>query len=111
MQEDILDSIISFIEYKMGKNKTQMSRNTCLERDLGIYGDDAVELLLDYGEKFNVDLSKFNASEYFSPEGDSILPSIIRLFTEKKETKTKELTIGDLEKGIYAGYLNEDIIG
>lgn len=42
------------------------------------------------------------AADYFSPEGDIILPALIRMITGKKKKKTKYLTIEHLEKGILA---------
>jgi len=109
MGEQILKEIIKLIEQRMGKYKTPILRTTYLEEDLGVIGDDAVELLLEYGQKFNVDMSRFNVSKYFTPEGDTILPSLIRSFS-KKEEKSAMLTVGDLEKGAIIGYLDEDVI-
>lgn len=110
MSEQILNQVISLIEKKMGKYRKPITRETCLEKDLGVSGDDAVELLLDYGKNFNVDISNLDLRKYFTPEGDTILPSILRSVTGKKESKAKELTVGDLEKGIIAKQLNEEII-
>lgn len=110
MSEKILNEVISLIEEKMGRYRKPITRETCLEKDIGMTGDDAVEFLLDYGKKFNVDLSGFDIRKYFTPEGDTILPMFIRMFTGKKELKQKELTVGDLEKGIIAKQLNEQVI-
>lgn len=110
MSDKVLNEIIKLVEDKMGKYKKPIIRETCLEKDLGISGDDAVELLLDYGKKFNVDMSSLDLRKYFIPEGDTILPAVIRLFSGKKKIKEKELTIGDLEKGVIARQLNEEII-
>jgi hypothetical protein len=78
--------------------------------DLGIYGDDASELLIGYGRKFNVDVSKFMAADYFKGEGDEISPGIIRAIFNKPEPKYKNLIVGHLEKGIIAGRLDEEVI-
>jgi len=110
MNDVVQNQIIGLIESKMGKYEKPIASSTCLEKDLGITGDDAVELLLDYGKTLNVDLSKFDIRKYFTPEGDTILPSIIRLFTGKKEAKSAELTVGDLVKGVLAKRLDEEII-
>jgi hypothetical protein len=109
MSEEILDQLSSMIGEKVGIRKP-ITRETCLERDAGMTGDDAVEFLLDYGKKYNVDLTGLDIRKYFTPEGDAILPMIIRMFTGKKELKTKELTVGDLEKGIMAKRLNDEMI-
>ena len=43
--------------------------NTALEDDLGITGDDAVELLVQAEEKFGVDWQGLNFTQYFTSEG------------------------------------------
>lgn len=110
MEDKLLNDIIVLIEAKMGRYNTPITRATCLEKDLGITGDDAVELLLEYGQKFNVDVSNLNLRKYFTPEGDTILPAILRLITGKKASKDSELTVGDLEKGAVAKLLTEEVI-
>jgi acyl carrier protein len=77
---------------------------------LGISGGDAVEFIIAFGKKFNVNVSKFMAAEYFNPEGDLILPAIIRFLTGKKKRKQKCLKIIHLEKAVIAGRLDEEVI-
>lgn len=110
MEDDVFKRIVLLIENKMGKYRKRMNEETCLEKDLGMIGDDAVEFLIDFGKEFNVDVSKFNFTEYFHPEGDSILPAIIRLFTNKKNPKKGELTIGHLVKAVKLGRLDNELI-
>lgn len=88
----------------------EVTEDASLENDLGVYGDDAMEFIMAFSKEFNVDVSKFMAAEYFSPEGDSILPAIIRMFTGKKHPKQKELRIKHLVKAVVAGRLDEEII-
>ncbi len=81
--------------------------------DLGIYGDDAVELLVNYGKRFNVDVSKFMAADYFKGEGgiDLILDGLARFLTgEIPSSGLKVLTVRDLENGILAGKLDGEVI-
>src|SRR5690349_12205963 len=106
MNEETLDQIIDLIEKKIGRYKKPITRGTCLEKDLGITGDDAVELILEYGRKFKVDISELDLKKYFTPEGDTILSTLLG----KSEVKQKELTVGDLEKGIMSKQLNDEII-
>ena len=42
-----------------------LTRNTTVEKDLRITSDDAVEFLLAYAKKFDVDVSHFMAADYF----------------------------------------------
>jgi len=99
MNEQILNELIQMIEVKVGKRKT-ITRNTTLEDEAGMTGDDAVEFLLDYSKRYNVDLTDFDIRIYFTAEGDSILSGIIHTIIGRKVLKQKDLTVGDLENGI-----------
>jgi hypothetical protein len=82
---------------------------TDLQDDLGVYGDDAVDFLVAYGKRVNVDVSKFMAADYFSDEGFDLWSYVIdKLFgiTEKR----KAFTVGHLYQGIIAGRLDDEII-
>jgi hypothetical protein len=83
--------------------KEKLTRDTKLYEDLGITGDDAIEFILAYSKYFQVDVVNFMAADYFEDEGRSTL--------FRKGTNKKIITLGDLEKGIIAGKLNEEIIG
>jgi hypothetical protein len=110
MNDELFSRIVKLIEKQMGRYKRPLNRDTMLEKDLGMTGDDTVEFLLDFSKEFNVDLSNFKISRYFYPEGDTILPAILRTATGKPDPKEAELTIGHLENAVYAGKLNEEII-
>lgn len=110
MNVDLFSELQEFVVKKGGVDYDEVNRDAKIEEDLGIYGDDAIEFLKEYGEKFSVDISQFKAADYFSPEGDIILPALIRILTGKKKKKTKYLTIEHLQKGILAGKLDEDVI-
>lgn len=110
MNEDIFNRLKSFVVDQAGVEDDEVIPEAKLEDDLGVTGDDAVDLLLAYSKTFNVDVTKFMAADYFDGEGDPILPAIIRLFTGKKKGKNKVLTVAHLEKGILAGKLDETVI-
>lgn len=95
---------------KLGVDYEDVLPETMLEEDLGLYGDDAMEFLVVFSKEFNVEISNFMAADYFSPEGDIILPSLIRAITGKKKKKQKYLQVQHLEKAILAGRLDEEII-
>ena len=102
--------LINFISEQTGVEPEDIKPEAGFEDDLGVFGDDTVELVIAYAERFNVDISNFIFKKYISPEGDTLLPTIIRLFTGKEPDKQKELTVGHLEKGIIAGRLDEEVI-
>ena len=94
--------------YKKKYTMDNLSPSLGIEKDLGFDGDDAAEFIYDYGEKFSVDISKFNHRLYFTPE-DSLTYIIFKLFS-KLSSKKKELTVGNLMDGINAGQLDEDVL-
>lgn len=109
MNDDILNKLKEFIIQKSGVNDEPIDSTTRIQEDLGISGDDAIEFIIAYGKEFNVDVTKFMAADYFEDEGGLrlwfILKGILGL-----DKKGKKLTVGHLEKGIYAGRLDEEII-
>ncbi len=110
INDKILEKLIQFIIKQRWNYDFQLTKETTLENDLGIYGDDAVEFIIAFGKEFNVDVSKFMAADYFRSEGDFILPAIIRFITGRKKKVRKVLTIGHLEKAVIAGRLDEQVI-
>lgn len=115
MTESYFDKLKEFIVQQAGVDEHEVTPDARLYNDLGIYGDDAVELLIEYGKKFNVDVSKFMAADYFEGEGGiglvDVIYNVIKFFTGSiPSTGLKVLTVNDLENGITAGKLNESVI-
>lgn len=104
------EELKAFVIKESAVSDEDITFETMLSDDLGIYGDDAIEFIVAYGKAFNVDVSKFMAKNYFDGEGDVILPALVRLFRGTPEVNKKRLTVGHLEKGINAGRLDEDVI-
>ncbi|MBK9732881.1 MAG: DUF1493 family protein [Chitinophagaceae bacterium] len=105
MSDEIFKKLKDFVEKQQSWEKYDfpLERTTKVELDLGITGEDAMEFIIAYGEQFNVDVSRFMAADYFDAEGHS-------LFSLGNQRNKKILTLGDLEKGISAGRLDEKII-
>lgn len=111
MDEKLFSEIVLLIGSKAGRDHLSFQPSTRLERDLNIYRDDAYELLIDYGKKFNVDVSNFMFADYFDGEGYDPFGWIIDLFKMKIEhIPNKVLTIEHLIKGVKAGKLDEEVI-
>jgi len=80
----------------------QMSIDSDLEKELGISGDDAYDLIKDYGLVFNVDVSAFVFNKYFYDEGEQM----IRFFHWcTGRYKRRKFTLVDLQQGIELGKL------
>lgn len=110
MNEETFRKVKKFTVKQAAVEEEEVTESASLEDDLGVSGDDAVEFLIAFGKEFNVDVSKFMAADYFSPEGDFILPAIIRFFTGKRKRERKKLTVLQLAKAVEAGRLDEDVI-
>ncbi len=87
-----------------------VDKNTKIEEDLRITGDEAWDFLIKYGKYFNVETSNFIFSDYFEAEGIDFITPILEILRLKKKKKKKELTIGHLIKAIEAGKLDDEII-
>jgi acyl carrier protein len=87
--------LIQFIREEIGEFKMQIDSNTTIEDDLGVTGDEAIELIQKIAKEFSIDISEFEYEKYFHPE-----PGIFRTFGT-----IKPLTIQNLEDGIKTGKL------
>jgi acyl carrier protein len=108
LMSEVFDKLKAFIIKEAGVKENEVIPEAKLEADLGVYGDDAIDLLLAYSKVFNVDVSQFKAADYVGPEGDIVLMAIESLFGKEKDRK--DITINDLQKGIIAGRLDEDVM-
>lgn len=102
MKEEILTQLIEFIEEVRWKYNFPLERATRLFEDLKLTGNDAVDFIIAFGKKFDVDVSQFKAADYFEGEGMNFLTG--------NGTNKKTLTLGHMEKAIHVGKLNEDVI-
>jgi acyl carrier protein len=97
---NLFESLVSFVRLRSREFKKSITRETLIEDDLGVTGDDAAELILEYSKKYNVDISNFIFTKYFNEESS--------VFTMEK--RIWPFTIGHLEKAVIAGRLDEEII-
>lgn len=69
-QEDhLLVEIAEFIENLTGFNRNRVAVNTTLLSDIGLDGEDAIDFLLEFSTRFNVDMSSLRFSDHFGTEG------------------------------------------
>ena len=79
-----LDEIRDFISTETGVSKVKLKGKTRIYEDLKIDGSDAFELLKSFEQKFKVDMTGFEYSSYFAPEGIDILGAFMRIFRKKR---------------------------
>jgi hypothetical protein len=106
MEPAVSTALVDFIrkESAVGHSET-ITAQMRLQQDLGVYGDDAIDLLLAYAETFHVDVSYFMAAAYFDGEGVDVLA-----WFRPVKPRRKELTVGHLQRGTDAQRLDEAII-
>ncbi len=110
MNDEIFNRLQKFVVEESCVDDEVITRETKIQDDLGVSGDDAVEFIMAYSKVFNVDVSQFMAADYFDGEGIDIVGSIIRVVTGDRRVPRKVLTVGHLEKAAIAGRLDEDVI-
>ncbi len=110
MNNEIWEKVKEFVVRMTAVDDEEVTKNTSLQNDLGIYGDDAVDFILAFSKEFKVDVSNFRAADYFNPEGIDTAGAFENLFSGKKPKQKKDLTISDLEKAIGAGRLDEEVL-
>lgn len=110
MDDKVFNKLVEFIKNERWEYNFLLTRETTIEKELQITGNDAVDFMVTFGKYFDVDVSMFMAADYFESEGIDILGPFSRMFTCKKEKEKKKLTIGHLVKGIIAGRLDESVI-
>ena len=88
--KSIYNQVIEFTREKAGWFKNP-DKKTCIEGDLGLYGLDNEEFLIDFSERFDVNFEKMDYEKFLTPEHDLVsatgillLPIIILFFLTKQ---------------------------
>jgi acyl carrier protein len=68
MDSDILARILAFVAEETATSPERISLETSLQKDIGVDGDDAEELMEKFSETFQVDMKEFQIDKYFYPE-------------------------------------------
>lgn len=92
------DPVIDFVRAFACSGDIPITDASTLEGDLGITGDDALELIIAFVEKFNVDGTQFHMDNHFGAEGWDI-------FSRYSRSERNDLTISDLKEAVRLGVL------
>ena len=98
-----LDKVKSFVSKFWSVKVDKLNRETRLEDDLGITGDDAIEFFDAFYEEFKVDLKTLNISKYFGSEGFGLINLSWLLGKKGVKRSAYEITLRDLENTLEAG--------
>ena len=97
------ESLIEFVSIQRNINPARLSAETRLNHDLGIDGDDGIEFMAAFSSQFDVNLSAFESSKYFGPEGSGNPFVWLWWFVTRSWPKFVPITLGDLQSSINAG--------
>jgi acyl carrier protein len=101
---NILKEVIEFILEERGSYDFIITPETELYLELEIWGDDSVEFINAFSEKFDVNIENFSFDLFFKGEG-------IDLFSFfKKKTPKKIIRVKDLVKSVKLRELRDENI-
>jgi hypothetical protein len=101
----IFQEVIKFLPTHMLPKGVEVTNDLRLERDFGIYGEDAWYLFLEFSKKFNVNIDNFDISKYFSNESSWLREWFNKLLSVSKIEDKKDLSINDLVLALKKGKL------
>jgi acyl carrier protein len=108
IKECITNAVTEFVASARSTSVEKVTLNKSLFHDLGIDGDDAVDLINGFAAQFDVSLEGFDFQEYFGPEATSgPIEFFVELLTKEKYRKLRRLEIADLVKAASVGRFSE----
>ena len=109
MDAEITSKVLAFIAKKTGVKESKITMESRLGSDLGLDGDDALELLEGFGKEFNVSVKSIDFEKYFNAEYDiwGIQNLFNKLFRKDKfiDKQNKEIHVSQLVDSIKSGRL------
>ncbi len=108
MENNLTLSVIELISSHTGISKNKLVKESTLGQDIGLDGDDVIDLFEKLKNKFEVDFSNMNLNEYFASEDDlwGIKNLFNKFFRKEKFINRvgKEIRIQDIIDAIERGY-------
>jgi hypothetical protein len=92
------NKVLSYVKKLNLIDCNKISTKTSIENDLGLTGDDAIEFIENFAEKFMIDIELFQYEKYFKPETGGFFH-----FSVKRAEK--ELKLEDLIYALKVGIL------
>jgi acyl carrier protein len=89
--------VIALVAKRTGRPESSITPEKTFYQ-LGIDGDDAVELIDELCRRYQVPAEKVDLNKYIGPEGAGLFNHILYAVSRKSSEERKELRIGDLIK-------------
>jgi hypothetical protein len=97
MNQEIFEKVCAFVAEHRSVKKGELTEQTELLK-LGMDGDDAREFMEAFSDKFAVDMSEFEFSKHFGPEGFNPIYYFYCLLFSRDKLRQLPITLGDLTK-------------
>ena len=97
------DSLKEFLSAHLSVNSSRLQPETRLNQDLGVDGDDGLEFMVAFSNRFSVEMSAFDPSMYFGPECSGNPLMYLWWFITRTWPKYKPITLSDLQSSINSG--------
>ena len=91
-----LEDVQQFLCEGCRVSRQSVTASTRLLHDLGIDGDDAIEILTDFGKRFGVDFSSFSFERYFGSELGAGIRWLVRKVHGADAIRFPPITLQDL---------------
>ena len=100
---EMAERVKAFVAVHTLHPRRRITLDTRLGEDIGVDGDDAVELFRDFGVHFEVDLSDIEWNRHFSSEGCNPIAALWYWTVGRRRHPMVPVTIGDLVAAAEAG--------
>lgn len=97
MSIELSQPLVTFLSEELSVPSSRLSATTRLLQDLGVDGDDGVELIESYGLRFGVDLAGFQPARHFGPEAGGNPLTWAWWVVSRHWPKFVPITVADLE--------------
>ena len=107
MNMESLNDVITFVAEYWEVPKSELFAETSVNEDLGMDGDDGLEFMEAFSQRFAVDLGAFPYDNYFGPEAAatpiSLIAMMIRWLRTGKSPTLSPLTLRQLAVAVENG--------
>jgi acyl carrier protein len=104
----IENAVREFVATARYTSVDKVTLDKSLFHDLGVDGDDAVELINGFAAQFNVSLDGFDYQKYFGAEvASGPVVFLVELFKKEKSGKLRRLEIADLVRAATNGRFSD----
>ncbi len=93
---NIEQQVISFLSDISSIEKNKISLNSNIAEELKLEGDDAVEMLEEFGRKFEVDMTSISVDDFFVSEASFSPIDFLWALISKRKKVIKPMYVSDL---------------